>query len=293
MRRIFAILVFTVLIPQIASASGNDLEASLNQQYKNKGYSLRHFVAKDFQRYDSSGTLLSGGREGPWTVYSRLLIRKVKVRSNKLTVEADRIGYVNDVRSNRLVPMKLGDSATLEIALDQPLASSEQADAVLSRIFALTLGDFLASVPPWWRPFLESNREIFTPDGGNPPEKKEVVTPQKPASASEVKSPHPPVKDAEGVYHVGNGVGPPVPVFTPDPSYTDAARKARFNGVNAFEMVIDESGRMESCKLLRAAGLGLDESSVNTFLKWSFRPAMLEGKPVRVRMITEVSFNIN
>jgi len=286
MRRAFVIFLFAALIMQRAAASGNEVEAALNQQYKKKNYSLRHPVTANSQRFDSSGRLLSGGREGPWTVYSRLNIRKIKLSPNRLTLDADRICYGFDKRQKRLVPMKLGGSVSLEIALDQPLTSSEQANAVLDRVFAFSKENFLASMPLWWRVYMDEHLE------GSPGDGSDLQMKEMPEWKPESKISGPPVKDENGIYRGGAGMTSPKPVFTPDPDYNDLARKARLSGSNTFQFVVDDAGKVAGFNLVQPLGLGLDEQAVVCFQTWTFRPAMLEEKPVKTRMIVETHFNL-
>lgn len=286
MRRTFVILLFAALITELAVASDNGVESALNQQYKKKNYSLRHPVTDNDQRFNSSGRLLSGGSEGPWTVYSRLSIRKIRLRPNKLTVEAERIAYEFDTRRKRLVPMKLGGSVSLEIALDQPLTSSEQGRAILDRIFAFSRENFLASMPLWWRTYMDAHLEGSPGDGSDLRMTETVEWKPEPAPVSS------PVKDEYGIYRVGGGVSMPRPVFTPDPDYNELARKTRFSGTNAFQFVVDETGSVAGFDLVRPLGLGLDEQSAVSLQTWTFRPAMLGQEPVKTRLIMETHFNL-
>jgi len=96
-----------------------------------------------------------------------------------------------------------------------------------------------------------------------------------------------------GPYVVGNGVKPPVPLLQPLPAYTEEARKARAEGIVLIQAVVRKDGTVDSFKVLRGLGYGLDESAINTIAtKWRFRPGTFNGTPVDVQANIEVSFRL-
>jgi periplasmic protein TonB len=96
-----------------------------------------------------------------------------------------------------------------------------------------------------------------------------------------------------GPYVVGNGVKPPVPVFQPLPAYTEEARKARAEGIVLIQAIVRKDGTVDSFKVLRGLGYGLDESAINTIAtKWRFKPGTYNGAPVDVQANIEVSFRL-
>lgn len=96
-----------------------------------------------------------------------------------------------------------------------------------------------------------------------------------------------------GPYVVGNGVKPPIAIFQPLPAYTEEARKARAEGIVLIQAVIRRDGTVDSFKVLRGLGYGLDESAINTIAtKWRFKPGTLNGMPVDVQANIEVSFRL-
>jgi protein TonB len=44
--------------------------------------------------------------------------------------------------------------------------------------------------------------------------------------------------------------------------------------------------------VIRGIGMGLDEKAVEAVRQFKFKPAMLNGKPVKVEMYFDVIFNI-
>ena len=100
---------------------------------------------------------------------------------------------------------------------------------------------------------------------------------------------------------IGSGVGrgvsgsvrEPVVLSQPLPEYTEEGRKAKVMGVVVLEAIIRKDGTVDSFKVVRGLGYGLDESAVKTVsTKWRFRPATRNGSPVDFRAIIEVTFSI-
>jgi len=95
-----------------------------------------------------------------------------------------------------------------------------------------------------------------------------------------------------GVYSVGGGVSEPVPIYKPDPAYSEEARKAKYQGTVVLWIVVDAAGAVTDCRVVKPLGLGLDEKAVDTVKTWKFKPAQRNGTPVPVRVMVEVSFRL-
>jgi protein TonB len=95
-----------------------------------------------------------------------------------------------------------------------------------------------------------------------------------------------------GVFHVGGGVSAPRPVFSPDPEYSEEARKAKYQGTVVLGLVVGPDGRPRDMKVLRSLGLGLDEKAIEAVKNWRFDPAVKDGKPVAVYISVEVDFRL-
>lgn len=96
-----------------------------------------------------------------------------------------------------------------------------------------------------------------------------------------------------GVYRIGGGITPPVLVHKEDPKYTDAAIKNRITGVVLLYGIVRKNGRVDSLKVIKGLGYGLDEEAIKTVqTKWKFKPALKDGKPVDCYITIEVDFTI-
>lgn len=95
-----------------------------------------------------------------------------------------------------------------------------------------------------------------------------------------------------GVYSVGGGVSEPVPIYSPDPPYTEQAREAKFQGDVVLSIVVLADGSVADVQVVKPLGLGLDESAVKQVRTWKFKPGMRNGSPVPVRMLIDVTFHL-
>jgi len=97
-----------------------------------------------------------------------------------------------------------------------------------------------------------------------------------------------------GPYRPGTGgVGYPSCLYCPDPQYSDDARKAKFEGSVALQAVIQADGHATDIKVVKAAGLGLDEKAIEAVRNWRFKPAVgPNGASVPTIAPVEVDFHL-
>jgi protein TonB len=95
-----------------------------------------------------------------------------------------------------------------------------------------------------------------------------------------------------GVFRVGGGVSAPRALYTPDPEYSEEARKAKYQGVCVLWMIVGPDGKPRDVKVARSLGMGLDQKAIEAVRNWRFDPAMKDGKPVAVQINVEVSFRL-
>lgn len=89
------------------------------------------------------------------------------------------------------------------------------------------------------------------------------------------------------------GVQAPQAIFKPNPKFTDEAIQRRVTGVVLLVGIVRENGRMDTIRVLRGLGYGLDESAQQTVLtKWKFKPGMKDGRPVACQVTIEVVFQL-
>ena len=99
--------------------------------------------------------------------------------------------------------------------------------------------------------------------------------------------------DGSGIYRYGSGITNPVPIIQSTPSYTDAARRAKVQGVVWIQVIIRKDGRPDDFKVIQGLGHGLDEQAIREIqTNWRFRPGLFDGKPVDVLVTIAFQFNL-
>jgi TonB family protein len=105
--------------------------------------------------------------------------------------------------------------------------------------------------------------------------------------------PSPPTPEDNLVYDIGGRIQPPRPLRQPAPQYTQQARDAGIEGLVLLRGIVRKDGRVDSVRVTRGAGYGLDEAAVQTVADaWRFAPGTLNGQPVDVRVNIEISFRL-
>jgi TonB family protein len=84
----------------------------------------------------------------------------------------------------------------------------------------------------------------------------------------------------------------PRATFTPDPEYSEEARKEKFEGDVVLAVVVNERGRVEIMRVERRLGHGLDEEAIIAASQWKFEPARMDGEAVAAKIAIEVSFHL-
>ncbi len=95
-----------------------------------------------------------------------------------------------------------------------------------------------------------------------------------------------------GVFRVGGGVSAPRALDTPDPEYSEEARKAKYQGTCVLWLIVGPDGKPRDIKVARTLGMGLDQKAIEAVRNWKFEPAMKDGKPVAVQINVEVNFRL-
>jgi TonB family protein len=214
---------------------------------------MRSPLTQGVLRFDSNGHRLNPSSSASWLIYGGIIIEKVSLSSKMLRFEGHRVEIAVDKKRNQEGLSQLGKTIKIEITLDQPLQSVDEAQAILSRI-------------------LTENSKV------------EDAQPELRRAGDDIPQ--------EEIRRVQDGVTTPRAIYTPEPEFSDKARRARYQGTDVLTIVINKEGKVSRIKVRRAIGYGLDENAMETVKKWRFQPATSNNEPVAVEMNIEVSFNL-
>jgi len=95
-----------------------------------------------------------------------------------------------------------------------------------------------------------------------------------------------------GFMHIGGVQVPPRLIHQVDAEFSEEARKAKFSGNVQVYLVVDERGMPTHIRVAHGVGMGLDEKAVEAVRQYRFKPAMQDGRPVKVDMYIDVNFQI-
>lgn len=95
-----------------------------------------------------------------------------------------------------------------------------------------------------------------------------------------------------GVFRVGGGVSAPRALDTPDPEYSEEARKAKYQGTVVLWLIVGPDGKPRDVRVARSLGMGLDQKAMEAVRRWKFEPALKDGRPVAVQINVEVNFRL-
>lgn len=94
------------------------------------------------------------------------------------------------------------------------------------------------------------------------------------------------------IYDAGGDVTAPVGIYTPDPAYSEEARKAKISGNVRVQIIVDAEGNVRDAQVMKKLEPSLDEKALETVRTWKFRPGMRNGMPVETRVGVEVTFRL-
>ena len=92
-------------------------------------------------------------------------------------------------------------------------------------------------------------------------------------------------------YHQ-EGITSPKPTYTPEPDFSEEARREKFHGNVILSIVVDKMGNVARIRMDKVLGHGLDEHAMQAIKVWRFMPGTRNSEPVTVREPIEIGFNL-
>jgi periplasmic protein TonB len=129
---------------------------------------------------------------------------------------------------------------------------------------------------------------------------------QQPSQPDNAARPHfdaKPVIDADGTYHLGNGVTHPILVYSVDAEFSNAARRKKIEAEVVVGLKVGTDGLPRDVHVvhsaaegvkpkLRTAAASLDEKALEAVRQYRFKPGLYEGKVVQTALTIHVNFHI-
>jgi TonB family protein len=285
-RAIFALLPALLAISLLPAefAAADNQEKQLKIDYLGKVLTLRHFYSGDHLKFHSDGMLEGSGPVGPWTLDGQIEVEDIQLRGAHLVLKARRIHRIFDAQGKMLDELdtlknpsssqqkdlkKSLEHVKVEIQIELPSENPAEKDiaAAIHAVFLAGNESRIDIVPTYWQSYF-AKLEGKTLPPSEP--KEEVVYALRPKA----------------------GVSPPHATYSPEPQFSEEARKAKYQGTTLLSLIVDSSGSPDKVQIERPIGLGLDEMAVQAVKNWTFTPATRNGDPVAVAIHVEVSFHL-
>jgi TonB family protein len=253
MTRKSLICLWAVLLLQTAYADG--IKDTLSHKYKSQILALRSPFTSGDQKFDSAGHSLTAAPNSGWLIYGGIYLEKLNLFSDTLRLDGPRVGVTGEKRKGKPILVHFSKSVRIDIHLDQPLKSLEDAEAVLGRVF-----------------FLGADAAVH--------------------ARPEVRRADDTTADDQIYDFHQDGVTAPKATYTPEPDFSEEARREKFQGNVILSVVVDKRGNVARIRLEKATGHGLDEHAMEAIKGWRFTPGTRNGEAVAVREPMEVGFNL-
>lgn len=297
------ILLFT-LAASHAQAQEREAQQHLRDEYQGKTLVLRGFYSGNPLRFDAQGNLHGRANSGDWTVDGVVHVDDVRISRGHLKIAASRLhlGWVPDSGFGPVRDLKdEGKSRALQIEADLNPSDGASAAAAFSRIFLNSQDSFADLVPDYWEPCVRVavggrddkdyqscrfSREFLAVPG--------VALHSDSQTKRDAALAEPDRQTPLGgvVYHVRDGVAVPEVISRADPEFSDAARRAKFQGTVALKLVVGRDGLPTDIRIVTPLGCGLDANAVHAAERYRFKPAEKDGQPVAVEIDLENDFHM-
>lgn len=90
---------------------------------------------------------------------------------------------------------------------------------------------------------------------------------------------------------IGGQINSPALVKRVEPKYPDIAAAAKLSGLVILEALVNESGGVDSVKVLRSPSVFLERAAVEALKEWRYSPLVLDG--VAMSFVLTVTFNFS
>jgi TonB family protein len=238
------------------SAAAQKIQDRLTSLYVGKMLTLRDFYQAEVLHYDRGGNLVGAGEEGPWTLYGKVEITQVAVKSDQLELTANRMFHVYDAQGHAEIK-RSNLTVRVEAELNPDTLNENTVNLALSRIFLTNPQQQLpGAAPDYWRAFLSGR--------GADAIRANYRSPSAPTDRIIVR------KEQKEL----------VCVACTQPEYPTMARGGQIQGEVVFVALINEEGTVETFHIIQPLGLGLDEAAAEAVRQWQFEPILYEGFPV-------------
>jgi hypothetical protein len=131
-------LLLPVLLFPTITAHADSIKDALNHKYKHHVLALRSpFTPGYDQKFDSAGHSLNAAPPTAWLLYGGIYVEKLNLSSDTLRVQGPLAAFTDQKIDGQHILVRFTMSQQIEIHLDRPLKSLDDAEALMGRVFFL------------------------------------------------------------------------------------------------------------------------------------------------------------
>jgi TonB family protein len=264
-----------VLVQDLSAQAPDAIEGQIQKQYAGNQRILRKFYDSNHLKYDAAGNYMGKATIGSWTLFGNVLIERVSLTDQALTLEGHRNILVFSEDGKRMQNKK-SDRWLAEIATHRGPDQGRQIAAALRNVFLAEGEDLAAILPDYWQDYVQ---RLNGRGAGERP------CPSSRASAAEANADPQTGKHSAGLLDGRK-------IHDVQPSYLMVARQAGVQGEIRLRAVINKSGDIAELCLTQALGGGLDDEVARVVRQWKYQPYLLNGEPVEVETIVTMKFGM-
>jgi TonB family protein len=251
-----------------------NLEDDLRRAFQHKILSLRNPYFGPRLRFDSSGNLVGKADAGPWSTCGLLQVEKLALGPDHLEIDGKRVvlGLRSGATDKQHPSIPQAAQITTLVTADRVRIFVEMSALDVPQVNQILSHAFQGGQAAYWKPHT-TDVDAFRRNTPN-------------AIIAELEGNRP-------VYLVNPGVvAAPKPTHTPDPTYTETARRNKLQGTAILLVAVNEKGFPEVLQIIQSLGEGLDTQALAAVAGWRFQPAMKNGQPVAVLINVQVTFHL-
>lgn len=263
MRRLFPALLVLLAFLLTLPARGDDkaIEQRLKQEYEDKLVRVQTGSEHPGMKFEWP---FVDERSVDATTRVYLAVRNVRWRTGVLELTASRVFFYQDIQ--RKVRRVDGDETKYRVKWSPPPDEAqflEQVSHILLRV----------------DPEREDWSDFWPPELPAKPPGEQVGS-------------KPSVEIAPGVFTLGNDVTQPMCEVCGEPEYPEDARAEKISGTTKMYALVTETGHVPGIRITESADARLDRASVIAASRWRFKPALRNGRAVRVVFLVETYFKL-
>lgn len=308
MRSFSLTLLLLATLCQTSTSQSSDYAQELSNSLTKRELVLRHYYTDAGLTFDASGKVISAATEGFGPTDGRIYVERVELTSDELVLIGDRpLDFLDPVKKKwtiadvqrpvsvniQLPAGELAQSAVPKLLSTIFLTQAELANIKCSSSQQKPSGDEQQHGGSRDAPSRNEQQPAPSQDGSSKSDTSSAVAEPRTYCS----------RNGERVYRIVKGIMPPKAKYTPDPQYTEEARKAKIMGTTVLSVIVTPVGNTSAIAVVRSLGAGLDpkllpyayqldRQAVDAVSRWMFEPAKLGDAPVPVIINVEVNFKL-